>query len=96
MIDSTQVALASIALAGALATGFFALVSRQDKTHQRIADSLEKVAQSNKEIAKATEKGSKEAKERNGHLAEITIQQADKIVALIDNHEGNAQTKRKN
>jgi hypothetical protein len=63
------VALAALSLAGALATGFFALVNKQN-----IAKALDKVAGSNELIARETHQGNVEAKERNGHLGDQNIQ----------------------
>ena len=59
------VALASIALAGTMATGFFALINKLTKTMDRVAE--------------ATERTAKEAKERNGHLAKLVVQTAESI-----------------
>lgn len=65
-MDSNAVALAAIALAGTITTGFFALLSKLSK-------SLDGVTESNKRIAD-------EAKQRNGHLADLIIKTADKPV----------------
>lgn len=73
-MNNNAVALAAIALAGTICTGFFALVSKQIKTHERIALALDKNTESNKQIAKETRQGNAEAKERNGHLAELVIE----------------------
>ncbi len=78
------VAIAAITLAGALATGFFGLVSKQDRTHQKIAKGLE-------DLAKATKDGNREAKQRNGHLAELIVSTADNIKASL-NKPVNVQT----
>ena len=90
-MTGNEVALATIALATTIVTGFFALITRQDKTHQKIANAMDKVATSNekianetKKVAQETSKGNKEAKERNGHLAELTVQQADRIIIETD------------
>ena len=44
---------------------------------------LGEVAESNRAIAKATEKGNREAEKRNGHLAELTIQSKEDTLKAI-------------
>ena len=61
------VALSAIALAGTICAGFFAMVNKLNKTHDKLAKAMERVA-------KATEKTAKEAKERNGQLGELVLQ----------------------
>jgi len=78
------VALAALALTGTIATGFFAVINKQNKIHEKVADSMNRVAKSNDKIAEATRQGNKEAKERNGHLAELVIQQGENIKAVAD------------
>ena len=65
------VALAAITLAGTITAGFFKLLNKLTK-------SIDNLVASNKEIARATKKGADEAKERNGHLAELIIQHGSK------------------
>lgn len=86
-----SVAIAAIALTGTIATGFFALIRQQNKVHEKVATSMDNVANSNRAIAKEAglsrkvqEKGFNEAKERNGHLAELIIQQGEQTKALAD------------
>lgn len=81
-MDNT-VALAAIALSGTICTGFFALVSLQIKTHQKIAQALDRNTKSNESIAKETKQGNEEAKERNGHLAELVIQSSENTVKAL-------------
>jgi hypothetical protein len=69
-MDSNAVALAVVALATALCTGFFKLVASQNKTHQKIADGLDR-------LAKAHETGNRESAERNGHLGEQNVHLAE-------------------
>lgn len=83
--------------AGMLA-GFFALAKymlgqgstdreadRVERKEQNKAfvEVLKKVAESNQAIATATEKAAKEAEQRNGHLAELTIQSKKDTIAAI-------------
>jgi hypothetical protein len=74
-----------IALFAGMLTGFYALVksmlSSSDKNSQRdreerlaMIKAIEDMAISNREIAEEQRKGNKEAEERNGHLAELTIE----------------------
>lgn len=60
------VALAAIALSGTICTGFFALLGKLSKSMDRLTDSNTRIAD--------------EAKQRNGHLAELIIKTADKPV----------------
>ena len=50
---------------------------------QLLTLAIQKMADSNDNIAKETAKGNREAKERNGHLAEITIQSRDQVLDFI-------------
>lgn len=51
-----------------------------DRTErQLLAKAVEKMADSNLEIAKETKKGNQEAKQRNGHLGEQNIQISDQV-----------------
>lgn len=44
---------------------------------------LDNVAKTNREIAQATKRGADEAKARNGHLAEISMQNKDQIIEAV-------------
>lgn len=95
MADSNTVAIAAISLAGAIVAGFFALVARQDKTHQRIAAALDHNTKSQADIAKETKgmkqelaKGNDEAEARNGHLADLVISGHKQIAEALE-HIGN-------
>lgn len=68
-MDST-VALAALALATTVVAGMFKLLSK-------LSQSIDANTKSNKKIAEATERGSREAKQRNGHLAELVVQSND-------------------
>ena len=99
-MDVTPIVLALIGLVGAICTGFFKLFADQNKVHGKIANGLENLTKSGdkqasamREIATETKQGNKEAKERNGHLAELQIQQADKIIRHVDNVKNQHVTK---
>ena len=49
----------------------------------KMANGMEKVADTNKDIAEATKRGADEAKERNGHLAEISMQNKEQIIDAV-------------
>lgn len=83
-MNDTAVVAAITAIAGVIA-GFFKLIDNQDKLHAMLSKSIDKMAASSEKVAKATEKSAREAKERNGHLADITVQQADRIEQLVMN-----------
>lgn len=94
-MESNAVALAALALTTTIAGGFFALINKQNKTHEKIAEAMNKVAKSNVEIVKSnyriadeTKQGNKEAKERNGHLAELVVQTNENTLEAIKNVEG--------
>lgn len=50
---------------------------------EKMANGMDKVAETNKEIAQATKRGADEAKARNGHLAEISMQNKDQIIEAV-------------
>ncbi len=68
-MNENSVALAVIALATGICSGFFALVNKQIKIHGQIAHGLDR-------LAKAHETGNKESAERNGHLGELVTEQS--------------------
>lgn len=69
-MDNNTVALAAIALAGTITTGFFALLSK-------LSRSIDKMTLSNDKIAD-------EAKKRNGHLEDLVITTAKATQSLLD------------
>lgn len=71
------VALAAIALASTTIVGLFKLLNK-------LSRSMDANTRSNRDIAKATNKGSREAKERNGHLAELIVQSTENTKILAD------------
>lgn len=83
-MNETPIALALIALIGTLAGGFFKLLGDTNKGLNKLAESGEKQAEQMGKVAKATVKAANEAERRNGHLAEITVQQADRVVRHMD------------
>lgn len=86
---------AIIAIVGAVAgviAGFFKLIDNQNKLHEKLSVSIDRMARSGDnqaermgEVARATTKAANEAEQRNGHLAEITVQQGDRIEKLVMN-----------
>lgn len=68
-MDNT-VALAAIALATTITTGFFALMGKLSKSMDRLTDSNTRIAD--------------EAKQRNGHLAELVIKTTQDIKDSMD------------
>lgn len=95
------VAIAALTLTGTIATGFFALMRQQNRTHEKLSDSLDKVADTNnliatktERVAKATERSADESRQRNGHIAELIIESRDKIIkstAHVDRQEVDEQ-----
>lgn len=89
------VAIAAIALTGTIATGFFALINKQNKTHEKLVMAMDRVAESGDLQAKVTKdgfsklvsenkRGNDESKERNGHLGELIVKQADIMSGIAD------------
>lgn len=83
MNESAIIAIVT-AIAGVIA-GFFKLIDNQNKLHEKLSSSIDDMAEASRAVAEATKQGASEAKERNGHLAEITVQQGDRIEKLVMN-----------
>lgn len=81
MTDALAIAIVT-SIAGVIA-GFFKLIDNQNKLHEKLAISIDRMAESSDKVAAATVKGNREAEKRNGHLAEITVQQGDRIANLL-------------
>lgn len=88
--NTMDVILVLGAFAGML-TGFFAIIRyilsqgmtdrEADRAERKaLTDSFKAVAASNSQIAKETRQGNREAKERNGHLGEQSLQ----LAALVE------------
>lgn len=75
-------------LAGMLA-GFYALLkyvlNNASKTTEADREERQALISTFERVAKATEKSAREAESRNGHLAEISIQNKDAILEAINN-----------
>lgn len=86
-MDNNSVALAAIGLVGAVLTAvvvpLFKLLDKQTKAHERVAKSMDKVADSNEKIAKETKRGADEAKQRNGHLADLVVECKDSTIEAV-------------
>lgn len=54
------------------------------KERKEFAEALSKVADSNVRVAEATERAAIEAKERNGHLAELQLQSQEMLKTIGD------------
>jgi hypothetical protein len=94
-MDSSIVTILGI-LAGMLA-GFFAIAKTMlnSATKERDADRQERLklseainhmARNSDKVAAATQRSADEAKQRNGHLAELVIQNTDNIVKAVTDH----------
>lgn len=73
--------LALIAIVGTVVAGLFKLLTDTIKAN---TIAVKDMAESNNKIAEATEKGNREAKERNGHLGEQNVQITQLIVSQTD------------
>jgi hypothetical protein len=81
-------------LAGMLA-GFYAIIkfilSNASNTTSEDRKERQKLIETFDRVAEATERQAKEAEQRNGHLAEISIQNKDAILKAIDGLKLNQQ-----
>lgn len=91
-MNDNSVALAALTLAGTIAGGFFALVNKQNKTHEKLANAMKEVASTNRVIAdsndgiaKELKHGNKQSEERNGHLGELITETQNATLAAIQN-----------
>lgn len=78
-MNDSQVMLAMFAMFSAIVGGFFKQFAEQNKTHQKIADGMEKLAAASNDQTKEMAKGNEQSAERNGHLGEQNIQ----IIKLV-------------
>lgn len=74
---NNTVALAAIALAGAITAGMFKQLSSNTKTQNKLSKSMDSLTASNKRIAD-------EAKTRNGHLGDTMNKIAELVVTTAD------------
>jgi hypothetical protein len=86
-----------VTIIGAMVTGFLAISTLMLKqtAKEREADRSERkelvrairdMAKSSEKVAKATERSANEAKQRNGHLAELMINNTSEIVGAVSAH----------
>lgn len=84
--SNDQVLLALIAFMSLTTTGFFTLIRSQsnsaDKHNKAMVKSNDNNTKALNRIATSTEKGNAEAEKRNGHLAELVVQQGENTKAI--------------
>ena len=80
----TAVFLAVLGVFSTMIVGLFKLIDNQSKAQERMALSLDANTKSNQEIAEATKTGAREAKQRNGHLADLILEQGKITQAIAD------------
>src|SRR3954468_6390137 len=90
-MENNNVAIAALTLTGTLAAGFFALIAKQNKTHENLAKSIDLMARASKEVAKATTRSAEEAEQRNGHLGEL-VSQGNELTGKILEQQKKAAT----
>lgn len=87
-ISLTELAPIIVILAGML-TGFYALLKfvleNASKATENDREERKELSVAVNRMAAATEKSAKEAEQRNGHLAEISITNKDAILEAINN-----------
>lgn len=52
---------------------------------KEFSEAIKQMAKNSGRQADATERAAREAEARNGHLAEISVQQADRIIKMVEN-----------
>ena len=52
----------------------------------KLASAIKLMADNSTKVARATERSANEAKERNGHLAELVVQNTHEIVSAVTSH----------
>lgn len=79
-VDSNAVSLATIALVGTILAivvkPLFTLLKENTRAQKKTATAIES-------LVTETKKGNHEAKQRNGHLAELTIQSKEQIIDSV-------------
>lgn len=87
MIDN-QLSLALVGLAGAILTivvaPLLALLRSNTRAQNKATIAHSRVASEVKNLVKETKTGNEEAKDRNGHLADLVIQQGEQTKALAE------------
>ena len=67
--------------------GFYVLVKfmlvQQEKTQKADREERQEMTKAFNRVAEATERSAREAEQRNGHLAEISIQNKDAIIEAV-------------
>lgn len=74
MDGNSTVAIAALTLAGTIATGFFAMINKQNKVHDKMTKAMNNMAKSNEKIATETKRGNDQSEQRNGHLADLVAE----------------------
>lgn len=83
-VGGDGVTLALVAIVGTVITALFKLLNDNTNALSKVAHSSQLVADETKELRKETRKGNKEAKDRNGHLAELVVKQSEATQAIAD------------
>ena len=85
--DATLIIGSIVAGVGAIIALFFKQMNHSDSVHARELSLLSKAltlnTASNKEVARATTRSADEARDRNGHLAELTLGNRTSYVELL-------------
>ena len=75
-MNENATSLALVAIVGTVITALFKLLNANTKALGKLVDSSEKVA-------KATTTSAKEAKQRNGHLAELVVDSKKQVIHAV-------------
>ena len=83
---SEQVLLGIIGFFSLLIGGFFKMIANQNRSQEKLTRAIDtlgknsnKNANAQKQTAEATIRGNKEAEKRNGHLAELVLQNSKQM-----------------
>lgn len=83
-MNDSQVAVIAIGALVTITGGFFAQAKAQNKTHNRIAYGLEKLAKTHEKGNVISKNGFDQAETRNGHLGDLIVQQGKANKTLAD------------
>lgn len=94
LFNFAAVETSELVIFAGMLTGFYAfarliiVLSQKDRSadraeRQELIKALDRVADSSKLVAEATQRSADEAKERNGHLAEMAMENTTALMAAI-------------
>ncbi len=73
LTDDNAIIMALVVIVGSVITGMFKLLNSNTKAQNRMVDAQNRMTDAQKDLVRAHNKGNKEAEKRNGHIAEMVI-----------------------